>query len=155
MKKFIDFLNEEAGAYDCVEPNIELTAERIDELNSKLDVLTAKPYQNAPIFLTQLRAAFEMFGINLPSTATEQFLNLDAEIVYDLPNENRYLYIVYNTREDGFVDGYAQVVDEQELSDLSSMTKEDLFGDDEEEVKFPKYPPARRDDDSGNTSEYA
>jgi hypothetical protein len=155
MKKFKQFLEEQASPGEMMEPNAELSSDNIDELNSRLDVLTSKPYQNAPIFLAQLRGALELFGIELPAEATKEFLSLDAELVYTMPNEELYMYITYNTRDDGFVDGYAQIVDNEELADLKDMDPEDLFGDEDENLLTPpKYLPARRDDDSGNSNEY-
>jgi hypothetical protein len=150
MLKFNEFLNE---AYDeMLEVDAKHLLNNIDAINAKLDNITEKPYQNAPIFLAQLRGALEIYGVLLPSSATVNFLNLDAELVYMLANSDHYLYIIYNTRDDGYVDGYAQVVDNSELQDL--ISSDDVLKG-EPLVKKPWIPPARKDDDSGNDSEYA
>ena len=61
---------------------------------------------------------------------------------------------MYDTNEDGFVDGYAQIVSDDELQDLLSMDSEDILGD-REEIEFrPSTWYAKRNDDSGDTSEY-
>jgi hypothetical protein len=150
MLKFNTFLKEQDESLDIDSRHVN---NNVDNINAALDELTEKPYQNAPIFLAQLRGALERFGILLPSTATKYFLDLSAEVVYLLGDSLYQLYIVYDTNDEGFVDGYAQLVDNSELQDLLNMNPEDLL-DDEDEVPTIKYPPARRDDDSGNTSEY-
>jgi hypothetical protein len=63
------------------------------------------------------------------------------------------LYIVFDTSDDGFVDGYAQVVDEEELKDLANMDKDEMLSHDPIAMRSSiSY--ARKDDDSGNTDEY-
>jgi hypothetical protein len=151
MLKFNEFLNE---AHDeMLEVDARHLLGNLDKINSHLDAVTEKPYQNAPIFLAQLRGVFEVYGILLPASATVNFLNLDAELVYMLSNSEHYLYIIYNTRDDGYVDGYAQIVDNSELQDLIGMDPSDLLQSDPLPQK-PWIPPARRDDDSGNNNEY-
>jgi hypothetical protein len=90
----------------------------------------------------------------LPQSATNNFLDLGAELVYMLGETDYHLYVVYDTNEDGFVDGYAQVVSNDELQDLLNMDSEEVFGDREEITMRPSTWYAKRDDDSGNTSEY-
>jgi len=89
----------------------------------------------------------------LPSSATKYFLDLSAEVVYLLGDSEYQLYAVYDTNDDGFVDGYAQLVTNSELQDLLNMNPDELL-DNDDEMPAMKYLPARRDDDSGNTSEY-
>jgi hypothetical protein len=150
MKTFLDFLKEES-----IDVPFKLSDQNIGTLNSELEVLTEKPYQNAPIFLAQLRGTFERYGILLPATMTDKFLSLEAEVVYQLPNNNDlYIYAVYDTNDEGYVDGYAQIVSKDELDDLMNMDTDELLGDSGSLPK-PRYLPARRDDDSGNSNEYA
>jgi hypothetical protein len=122
-------------------------------LNNDLDVLTKKPYQNAPIFLNQLSGTLELYGMVLPQEATPNFLNLSAELVYSLGETSYFLYIVFDTADDGFVDGYAQVVDEEELKDLATMDKDEMLNHDPVAMR-PSTWYAKRDDDAGNTDEY-
>ena len=152
MKKFIDFLKEE----EVLDVPFKVSPDNIDSLNAELEAMTEKQYQNAPIFLAQLRGAFERYGILLPASMTKEFLNLDAEVVYALPNnDNQYVYAVYNTNDNGLVDGYAQIVSEDELNDLMGMSVDELLSSDDNEAAIkPRYLPARRDDDSGNSNEY-
>jgi hypothetical protein len=149
MLKFNEYLKEES--VDVLD-TLDNFDNSVGTLNGELDALTAKPYQNAPIFLAQLRGVLERYGINLPQQATPHFLNLSAELVYALANTDKHLYIVYDTNDDGYVDGYAQVVDSEELEMLASS----------EVLNYDRNPiPTRhsdwyrkRDDDAGNSDEY-
>ncbi len=153
MLKFKDFLNEQAEA-DVIEVDSKLLNSNKDAINADLDKLTEKPYQNAPILLNQLRGTLERYGMLLPAEATSNFLNLSAELVYALGDADLNLYIVFDTGEDGFVDGYAQIVTSDELDDLIQMDSNELLGDREQITMRPSTWYAKRDDDSGNTSEY-
>ena len=153
MLKFSEFLKEERADTDVLEVDARWLENNRAALNAELDTLTSKPYQNAPIFLAQLRGCLERYGMLLPQEATPNFLNLEAELVYVLGASPYFLYIVFNTNDDNFVDGYAQVVDETELKDLVDMDKFEMF--DRNPVKMrPSTWYAKRDDDAGNTNEY-
>jgi len=124
-------------------------------INAELDVLTEKPYQNAPILLNQLRGCLERLGVLLPASATPHFLNLSAELVYTLGETGHYLYIVYDTNDDGYVDGYAQIVSEEELKDLAGMDKSEIVNSDRNLIAVRHSDWYRkRDDDAGNSDEY-
>jgi len=150
MLKFNEYLKEETE--DVIDTDTRHLLENLDALNTELDALTAKPYQNAPLMLTQLRGVLERYGINLPQQATVNFMNLSAELVYTLGDSSHYLYMVYDTNEDAYVDGYAQVVDEEELSMLASSevlnTDRNLIA-----VRHSDWY-RKRDDDAGNSDEY-
>jgi hypothetical protein len=64
-----------------------------------------------------------------------------------------HLYIVYDTTDDGYVDGYAQIVDQNELRDLLKMDPEEYMGHNEIKQR-PSTWYAPRNDDSGEDSEY-
>ena len=165
MLKFAEFLKEAADDVLEIDDARRLMNNK-DTINSDLDVLTSRPYQNAPIFLVQLRGVLERYGINLPQSATANFLDLSAELVYALSSASsampagedtpkltdQSLYIVFDTNDDGYVDGYAQIVDKGELKDLLGMDPTEYL--DHNPIPKQWIPPARRDDDSGNTSEY-
>jgi hypothetical protein len=151
MLKFSEFLKEENE--DVLEVDARYLENNREALNNDLDVLTKKPYQNAPIFLNQLRGTLERYGMVLPQEATPNFLNLSAELVYSLGETSYFLYIVFDTADDGFVDGYAQVVDEEELKDLATMDKDEMLNHDPVAMR-PSTWYAKRDDDAGNTNEY-
>jgi hypothetical protein len=150
MLKFNEFLKEENE--DVIDTDIRHLEENLDALNAELDALTEKPYQNAPLMLAQLRGVLERYGINLPQEATPNFLNLSAELVYTLGDSGKYLYIVYDTNDDAYVDGYAQVVDSEELDMLASSevlnTDRNLIN-----VRHSDWY-RKRDDDAGNSDEY-
>lgn len=166
MLKFSEFLKEAVDEVVEVDDSRRLLQNK-EALNSNLDVLTARPYQNAPIFLAQLRGVLERYGINLPQSATPNFLNLSAELVYALSSASssmpagedaptltdQSLYITFDTQSDGYVNGYAQIVDKDELKDLLNMDPHEYL--EHNPIKKQWIPPARRDDDSGNDSEYA
>ncbi len=151
MLKFSEFLKEENE--DVLEVDARYLENNREALNNDLDVLTKKPYQNAPIFLNQLRGTLERYGMVLPQEATPNFLNLSAELVYSLGETSYFLYIVFDTADDGFVDGYAQFVDEEELKDLATMDKDEMLNHDPVAMR-PSTWYAKRDDDAGNTNEY-
>lgn len=144
---------------EAAEETLDVDAKHVngnfDAINADLDVLTEKPYQNAPIFLNQLRGTLERYGILLPQSATQQFLDLGAELDYLLGDSGLHLYIVYDTNEDGFVNGYAQLVTPEELNSLMSMDSEDLLDKEDDEIEMrPSTWYAKRDDDAGNSDEY-
>lgn len=155
MLKFNEFLKE---AHDVVINNVDpkYLEGSLDTVNNELDALTARPYQNAPTFLAQLRGCLERYGIQIPGSATRQFMDLGAELVYMLGESPYHLYIVYDTNDDAFVDGYAQVVDADELKDLLGMDSSEVLDRTPFQIKIRKstwY--AKREDDGGDTSEYA
>jgi hypothetical protein len=152
MQTFNEFLAEQTS--DVIQVDNRNIEQNMDSINAELDALTEKPYQNAPIFLAQLRGVTERYGFPLPQSATDHFLDLGAELIYILGTSPYNLYVVYDTNEDGFVDGYAQIVSDDELEDLLGMDSEELLGDREEITMRPSTWYAKRDDDSGNTSEY-
>lgn len=153
MLKFKQFISEEAT--ENVEIDEKHLAGNRDAINADLEVLTAKPYQNAAVFLTQLRGCLERYGILLPQSLTKNFMDLSSEMVYNLGDSDDNFYVCYDTNDDGFVDAYAQIVDSDELDDLMSADLEDNVNSDREPVKFRSstwY--AGREDDGGNNDEY-
>ncbi|MFZ9876848.1 MAG: hypothetical protein ACO3EY_07325 [Candidatus Nanopelagicales bacterium] len=153
MIKFSQFLNEAVDS--VVEVDSKWLENNLESINAELDKLTEKPYQNAPIMLTQLRGFLERYGMLLPQSATPQFMNLSAEVVYALGDSPYNLYIVYDTNDDGFVDGYASVVTDEELDDLMDLDTDELIGSDRDPITMrPSTWYAAREDDGGNTDEY-
>jgi len=151
MLKFNEFLKEETEE-DVIDIDARYLDENQDALNAELDTLTEKPYQNAPIMLAQLRGVLQRYGMILPQGATNNFLNLSAELVYALGDTNKYLYVVYDTNEDAYVDGYAQVVDEEELGMLASSN---VLNTDRALIPVRHSDWYRkRADDAGNSDEY-
>jgi hypothetical protein len=151
--KFNEYLKEEFD--EVIDVDAQYAESNADALNADFDLLTEKPYQNAPIFLNQLRGTLERYGMMLPASATPHFLNLSAELVYMLGDSGKYLYIVYDTNDDGYVDGYAQVVSDDELQDLIGMDRNELLNSDRNLISIRHSDFYRkRDDDAGNTDEY-
>ena len=152
MLKFNEFLKEETE--EVIDTDNRRLEQNQDALNNELDNLTEKPYQNAPIFLAQLRGVLERYGMNLPQTATPNFMDLSAELAYALGETGLYLYIVYDTNEDGYVDGYAQVVTSDELGDLARMPGDLLNTNRNLSANRHSDWYRKRDDDAGNSNEY-
>lgn len=132
MLKFNEYLNEEFD--EILEVDSKFLQENVEKINAELDALTEKPYKNAPLMLTQLRGVLNRFGLMLPDSANALFLSLSAELVYMLGETNLHLYLVFDTNEDGFVDGYAQIVTDEELQDLVNMDTDDLLDTDRDPI---------------------
>ncbi len=132
MLKFNDYLNEEFD--EILEIDTEFLENNMETLNAELDALTEKPYKNAPVMLNQLRGLLNRYGLMLPDSANMHFLSMSAELVYMLGESNLHLYIVFDTNDDGFVDGYAQIVTDDELEDLVKMETEDLVNSDRDPI---------------------
>jgi len=98
MLKFKQFINESVD--DTIDTDSRRLSENMEAFNDELDNLTLKPYQNAPVFLAQLRGVCERYGIQIPQSATPEFMNLGAELVYSLGTSGFHLYIA---RFDGHV----------------------------------------------------
>ena len=153
MLRFKEFLSEDAGVYVDVKPdNARLN---MDKANDSLDDVTLDPFVNSAVFINAVRATLERFGIVLPAHSQMHQLTLEGEISYELGESGLYIYMVWNQDPEGNVEGYAQIVNKEDLDDLQALNGEP------EEVKNEdptppsmRYPKARRDDDSGNTNEY-
>lgn len=153
MLRFKEFLNEETHVTIDVHPDLALMS--IDKVNEDLDSVTLQPFVNSALFVNAVRGTLERYGIVLPAHSNMQQLSMESEVVYALGESGHYVYMVHNLNDEGYVEGYASVVTEEELNDLAS-----LDDGEEEEISQPEeprrwIPPARRDDDSGNTDEYA
>ena len=153
MLRFNEYLKE--STEEVMDVDNQLVMQNMEALNGDLDELTSKPYQNAPILLSQLRGTLERYGIVLPASATPHFLNLSAELVYTLGDTDHHMYIVYDTNDDGYVDGYAQIVSNEELKDLAGMDKNEIVNSDRNLIAVRHSDWYRkRDDDAGNSNEY-
>jgi hypothetical protein len=153
MLKFKEYLNESEELH--IDMDTDFMMQHLDNLNDALEAVTEDPFPNSAIFINAVRGTLERFGVVLPPNYVMPMLSQEAETVYTLGESNMYLYIVHNLH-DGLVEGYAQIVNEDELNDLVEMNGEE--SDEEEDLDAAKRewtPPARRDDDSGNTDEYA
>ena len=149
MLKFKDFITEEEDL--VIDEVPEQLLIQIEAINSELDQITEQPFLNSAIFFNLIRNTMERYGVILPPGYEMPMLSMDSETAYMLGDSGYYLYVVHNTEIDAVM-GYAQIVDKTDLDDLMAS-----FSDEEDEVILnkPWIPPARRDDDSGNDSEYA
>lgn len=150
MLKFKEFITEQEDL--VIDEVPEQLLAQIDTINAELDQITEEPFVNSAIFFNLIRSTLERFGVIIPPGYEMPMLSTDSETAYALGDSGYYIYIVHNT-EVGAVIGYAQIVDKTDLDDLmSSFSDEDNT---EVYLNKPWIPPARRDDDSGNTDEYA
>lgn len=130
----------------------------IDKINADLDAVTLNPYVNSAMFVNSIRGTLERYGIILPAHSNLQQLSLEGEYVYQLGDSGQYIYMVHNLNPEGEVEAWAQLVDGEELEDLTSLDTDENDVDVNNTsgpTEWMKYPKARRDDDSGNTAEYA
>lgn len=152
MLRFKDYIKEEEHIELDVNPEFALT--QVDKINEDLDAVTANSFVNSALFINAVRGTLERYGIVLPAHSNMQQLALEGETVYALGDSGHYVYMVWDLDENHSVEGYATIANHEELDDLIS-----LDGDEEEPVEVERIPrrlpPAARDDDSGNTNEYA
>lgn len=154
LLKFAEYLSEQEELVLDINP--ELALQNLEALNDSLDEVTATPFLNSAIFMNTVRGTLERFGILLPAGYEIPTLSAEAETVYTIGDSGYYLYVCHNENGDSLIEGYAQIVNEDELNDLVDMEK---FASEEDELEGeleqkPWIPPARRDDDSGNDNEY-
>ena len=152
MQTFKQFLEEAEDLKIEIEP--EQFLEKIDEINDALDAVTENPFVNSAIFMNAVRGTLERFGILIPPGYEMPTLSLDAETVYALGESDYSIYIVHNTTPDVGVDGYAAVVNKEDLDDLLQMDPPEPL------EPMPLVTPylrqtRRTNDDSGNTDEYS
>jgi len=157
MLRFKEFLNEEEQAID-IDPEFALT--QVDKVNEDLEAVTAMPFVNSALFINAVRGTLERYGIVLPAYSNMQQLSLEGETTYSLANTEYSVYMVWNLDEDHGVEGYATLANQEELADLATLNDDDedeipTDGKPDQPTEWMKYPKARRDDDSGNTAEYA
>lgn len=152
---FKQYFSEETHIEIDVDPKLALS--HLDKANEDLDAITMNPFVNSALFVNAVRGTLERYGIVLPAHSNMQQLAMEGEYVYALGESGHYVYMVHNLNEEGQVEAYAQIVDEDELADLASLN-DDADDNTLAAADAPpayKPPPARRDDDSGNTDEYA
>lgn len=136
-------------------PDVKILESNMEVINSDLEAVTNKPFLNSALFVNMVRGTLERYGILIPPGFEMPMLSTEAETVYTLGESGYYLYMVHNLNEDKLIDGYAQIVDETDLNDLMDMDASELTDKEDDYEQKPWIPPARRDDDSGNTDEYA
>lgn len=176
MQSFKNFISEERQIDTLrIETDSTVLKNNKDAMNADFDRLTAMPFQNPIIFYNQLRGTLERYGMIVPPGATKHFLNFDAELSMPLGESGLFLYVVFNTHKNTKVEGYAQIVDAEELQNLMNSDdareeeeneeeeneeedenegeKEEMEDDEDEMSDNEKYR-KRKDDDSGDDSEY-
>lgn len=156
ISSFKEFIKEEEQLVIDIKADESPFMTSLDKLNADLDAVTDRPFTNSAVFMNAVRGTLERYGVLLPPNYVIPALAAEAETTYTLGDSGLYLYICHDMN-DGAIEGYAQIVNEDELNALTDMGVEDSEDDQDEEdvLRKPWIPPARRDDDSGNDSEYA
>lgn len=158
MQSFKEFMNEEHQIDTLrIEVDSRTLENNKDAMNADFDRLTAMPFQNPIVFYNQLRGTLERYGMVIPPGATKHFLNFDAELSMPLGDSGLHLYTVFNTHKNTKVEGYAQIVDNEELANLMNSDdarEEDEMEDDEEEMGDDNEHYRKTDDDAGDDCEY-
>ena len=177
LKENIEYDGEPIGSPIEINTDSELARSHMNKANEDLNAVTANAFVNSALFVNAVRGTLERYGILLPAESNIQQLSMEGERVYALMNKNGsldangeklpyhqdlFVYMVHNLDSSGHVEGYAQIVNQDELDELQTNVgfhDEDYDDDDDEFAHEPsewmKYPKARRDDDSGNDNEYA
>jgi hypothetical protein len=150
MLKFKEFITEEEDL--MIDDVPEQLLAQIDTINAELEEITEDPFANSAVFFNLIRNTLERFGIIIPPGYEMPMLSMDSETAYTLGDSGYYIYVVHNTELHGII-GYAQIVNKTDLDDLMSSEMSDVSSGDEQRIRR-WIPPARRDDDSGNTTEY-
>lgn len=158
MLSFKQFLEEQPTDFAIDPANVpENLHKMVDEINRVLEKVTDRNFVNSAIFTNAVRGTLERYGILLPPEYAMPMLSSEAEVVYHLGDTGYYLYMIHDM-DDGSIEGYACICDSSDLDDIYASGEEEEDEEDEEEDEGeemkPWIPPARRDDDSGNTSEY-
>ena len=160
FKSFVDELNEEHDASNefHIEVDSRSLENNMESINQYFDSLAKHPYRNVMVFYDQVRGTLERYGMIVHPDATKHFMNFDSEMAFKLGDTMYFLYVVYNTKSNGLVDGYAQVVDEEELDHLINSGDAPNLDDDSEEDETEEMGDnenyRKTDDDAGNTGEY-
>lgn len=122
MLSFKRFLKEQETIEISNSPDKNLLEENLELINNDLDAVTDKPFVNNLVFINAVRGTLERYGIVLPHGYEMLVTVLESEITYSMDNDSGYyVYIVYNLNSDGYVEGYAQIVNEEDLDDLLSI----------------------------------
>ncbi len=152
MQTFKQFLEEAEDLQIEIEP--EQFMKQIDSINDALEEVTSEPFINSAVFMNAVRGTLERFGILIPPGYEMPMLSLDAETVYALGESDYSIYIVHNTTPDVGVDGYAAIVNKEDLEDLLQMEPPEPL-DPIPTVSSYLRQTRRTNDDSGNTDEYS
>lgn len=165
MLNFKEFITESVECTDrgteIAAPDQKLLMNNLAKINQDLDAVTEHPFVNSALYVNAVRGTLERYGIILPAASNMQQLSVEGETIYTLGDSGWYIYMVHNLNKEGYAEGYAQIVDEDELDDLAAdeaAAPEDVVQpapSGSAPPRKPWIPPARRDDDSGNDNEYA
>ena len=153
---FKEFITEDHHQVEIdIDPKVALL--QLEKVNEDLEAVTARPFQNSAVFINAVRGTLERYGILLPPYSNIQQLSLEGETVYALGESGMFVYMVWNLSDEHALEGYAQIVNSEDLEDLKQQNAPEENFKEPSELKvsdWRRYPPARRDDDSGNDSEY-
>ena len=94
----------------------------VEEVNDRFDQVLAGKFAKPEIILSAVQAILQGYGVNLPNLETD---GVDDEFVFNIESadgdDTMYLYIAIDCDDMGQYDGYAQIVDGEDLEDLETM----------------------------------
>lgn len=154
MQNFKQFINEETSKQQYqIDVDSRVLENNKDAINADFDRLTANRYQNSMVFFNQVRGTLERYGMIVPPSATKHFLKFETELSFKLGDSDLFLYVVFNTIKNAYVEGYAQVVDMSELMQLMSSNEDVPHMEDDEEDEGEEEEEEDEDEEGMKTSE--
>lgn len=146
MLKFKEYITESEEI--VIDTTADLALMSLEKMNDDLDAVTDTTFLNSSIFVNAVRGTLERFGILLPPFSNMQQLAMEGETVYTLGETGYFVYMVHNLDPNGYVEGFAVVVDEADLTDLAQMTELGALEGEEVEPEVsprkPWIPPDRK-----------
>jgi hypothetical protein len=120
----------------------------VEEVNQKFDSVLAGKFKNPEIILQTVQSILLGYGVNLPNIETD---GIDDEFVFNVEsidgNDAMYLYIAVDQDDTGMFEGYAQIIDGEDLEDLEEMD-DDIEDEDDDKDDESYLRQTRRSSDS-------
>lgn len=139
MRKFKEYITESEEI--VIDTTADLAIASIEKVNDDLDAVTDTTFLNSSLFVNAVRGTLERFGILLPPFSNMQQLAMEGETVYTLGETGYFVYMVHNLDPNGFVEGFASIVDHEDLNDLAHLsTMGALDGEEIEPTESPVKP---------------
>lgn len=126
MKQFVDYLAEELNDASVQIPvDVNDPAVRADINQALMDL--DKQFLSAEAGLEMLRSILSQFGADFSFSVEAESPDDDYECeeVISIDGTNYFLYINYGLTDDGYYEFYSEIVDENELEEIMSISGED------------------------------
>jgi hypothetical protein len=126
MKQFVDYLAEELNDASLQIPvDVNDPAVRADINQALMDL--DKQFLSAEAGLEMLRSILSQYGADFSFSVEAEMPDDDYECeeVVSIEGTNYFLYINYGLTDDGYYEFYSEIVDENELEEIMSISGED------------------------------